>query len=155
MALTHRLKRHAAASIQSVSLRQVLAAILGAEMVILVIVPFLLGIAIKQRTLAPPQLDLQLGRLQLLAATTHTPDCDGYITPCSPKLIAPVGQEFYVIWVLTPTGQPAPPDERSTSTRLLILPLRQPRQNMRWSSQHAVRLALMSRPRDVYAKVDR
>lgn len=104
--------------------RQVLAAILGTGIVILVIIPVLLGIAIRQRTIAPPQLDIRLGALRLLAYATHPIDCDRYVTPCVPKILAPPAQECYVIWVLTRTGQRAPTDDWQTGIRLLILPLR-------------------------------
>jgi hypothetical protein len=116
-------KGHAAASMQQVSLRQVLA-ILGAGMVILIIVPVLLGIAIQQGAVAPPQLDVRLRGLHLIAYTIHAPDCDGYVMPCPPELIAPAGQKFYVIWVWTRTGQLAWADEWQTGARLLTLPLR-------------------------------
>ncbi len=70
-------KGYAAASMQQVSLRQVLA-ILGAGMVILIIVPVLLDIAIQQGAVAPPQLDVRLRGLHLIAYTIHAPDCDGH-----------------------------------------------------------------------------
>jgi hypothetical protein len=56
--LIHHRKGRAAASMRHVRLGQVLAAILGAWMVILVIVPVLLGMAIQQGMIAPPQLDV-------------------------------------------------------------------------------------------------
>ena len=117
------LKEHGAASMRLVSLRQVLA-ILGAGIVLLGIVPILLGIAIQQRTIAPRQVDVRLGGLYLVGYVTHTPDCDRYVTPCQPELMAPPAQDFYVIWVLTGRGQLASADEWQTGTRLLTLPLR-------------------------------
>ena len=109
-----------------VSHRQVLATILVAGMAILVIVPILLGIAIQQRTIAPSELDVSLGGLHLVGYVTHMPDCDRYVTPCQPELMALPAQDFdfYVIWVLIRTGQHAPADEWQTGTRLLTLPLR-------------------------------
>jgi len=87
---------------------------------------FGLGTAIQQRIIAPSELDVRFSRAHLVAYTTHTPNCVRYLTSCPPELIARVAQDFYAIWVLTRTGQPAPPDERETTTRLLTLPLRQP-----------------------------
>jgi hypothetical protein len=124
MVFIHKLKGQAAVNMQPVSLRQVLVAILGAGMVILVIVPILLGIAIQQRTIAPPQLDIQLGGLHLVAYATHTPVCDRYVTPCPPELMASPPRDFYVIWVLTRTEQLASANEWKTGTRLVALPLR-------------------------------
>jgi hypothetical protein len=123
MAPLYHSKGHAATSRRRVSVSQVLAAILVAGMVILVIVPLALGIAVQQRAIAPPQLDVRLGGLHLIAYTTHAPDCDGYVTPCQAELVAPAGQEFYVIWVWTRTGQLTSPEEWQTGTRLLTLPL--------------------------------
>ena len=109
-----------------VSLRQVLATILVAGIAILVIVPILLGIAMQQCTIAPLELDVWLDGLHLVGYVTHMPDCDRYVTPCQPELMAPPAQDFdfFVIWVLTRMGQQAPADEWQTGTRLLTLPLR-------------------------------
>ena len=83
------------------------------------------GIAIQHRTFAPRELDVWIGRSHIVTYTTHAPDCARYLTSCPPEPLAPT-QDFYVIWVLTPMGQPAPPDEREMGTRILTLPLRQP-----------------------------
>ena len=123
MAPIPHLKEYAAASMQRVSRGQVLAPSLVAAMVICVVVPLLLGIAIEQSALAPPQLDVRLGGLHLIAYATHPPDCDRYVTPCQAELVAPAGQEFYVIWIWTRTGQLDSPQESQTSTRLLTLRL--------------------------------
>jgi hypothetical protein len=114
------------ASIRRAHLGTVLASALGAGMVLLVTATVVFGLAIRCNVIAPPELDVRLGRAHLVADTTYIPDCVRYLTSCPPELIALPAQDFYVIWVLTPTGQPAPPDERETGTRLLTLPLRQP-----------------------------
>ena len=124
MAPIPHLKEYTEASMQRGSLRQVLAAVLVAGMVIFVIVPIILGIAIQQGAIALPQLDVRLAGLHVLAYATHTIDCDGYVTPCQAELVAPAGQEFYVIWVWTRTGQLTSSKEWQTGTRLLTLPLR-------------------------------
>jgi len=124
MALRPDLTGHAAASLQRVSLRQVLAAVLIAGMVLVVMVPLLLGIAIQEGAIAPPQLDVRLGGLHLIAYPTHAPDCDRYVTPCQPELMAPPAQEFYVIWVFSSTGQLTSSEEWRAGTPLLTLPLR-------------------------------
>ena len=126
MALTQRHNGHAAASMRRVALSQLLIAVLAAAMVLVVIGPILLGIAIHQRMIAPPELDVRFGGSHVVAYSTQAPDCIRYLTSCPPELIARPTQNFYVIWVLSKTGQPAPPDERETATRLLTLALRQP-----------------------------
>src|SRR5262245_16022072 len=100
MAPMSHLQDYAEEGMPRVSHSQVLTAILVAGMVILTMVPVFLGVAIQQRAIAPPQLDVRLGRLNLVAATTHALDCDEYVTPCSPELMSSPGQEFYAIWVL-------------------------------------------------------
>jgi len=112
---------HAVASVQHVSLSQVLITMLGAGMVTLVIVPVLLGIAIQQRTLAPPQLNVRLGGLHLLGYAAHTPDCPQY--PCRPERMGTPAQDDYIIWVLPPTRQRPSADAWLTGIRLLKLPL--------------------------------
>ena len=121
MALRPDLTGRAAASMQRVSRRQVLAAVLIAGMVIVVMVPLLLGIAIQQGAIAPPQLDVRLGGLHLIAYATHMPDCDRYVTPCVSDILAPPAQEFYVIWVFSHTGQLTASEEWRTGTPLLTL----------------------------------
>ncbi len=85
-----------------------------------------LGVAIQQRIIALPELDVQFRGSHVVVYMTQAPDCIRYLTSCPPELIARPTQDFYVIWVLTQTGQPAPPDERKTATRLLTLVLREP-----------------------------
>ncbi|SRR6266545_7157801 len=114
------------ASMRRAHLEAVLASSLGAGMVLLVTATVVFGLAIRRNVIAPPELDVRFGQAHLVANATHRPDCVRYLTSCPPELIARVAQDFYVIWVLTPTGQPAPPDERETGTRLLTLLLRQP-----------------------------
>ena len=89
---------------------------------------FGIGMAIQQRTIAPPPLDVQLGGVQLVAYTTHIPDCDPWnVTPCAPApdlmLSPPQAQLFYVIWVLRRTRQLDAADEWQSATQLLRLPL--------------------------------
>ena len=83
------------------------------------------GVAMQQGAVMPPELDVRLGRAHLMAYVTHTPACVRSLTPCPPELIESPAQDFYDIWVLTQTRQPAPPDEREIATRILTLPLRQ------------------------------
>jgi hypothetical protein len=97
-----------------------------ALLVLLVAGVFGFGIAIQQRIIALPELDVRFSQAHLVAYVTHTPDCAPILTYCLPELIRPPAQDYYVIWVVTRTGEPAPPDERETDTRLLTLPLRQP-----------------------------
>jgi hypothetical protein len=107
-------------------LGQILAVAVVTSMTLLLVTLVGVGIAIQYRTIAPSELDVWFGGSHVVAYTTHTPDCVRYLTSCPPELIALPTQDFYVIWVQTRPGQPAPPDERETGTRLLTLPLRQP-----------------------------
>ena len=126
MELTQGIKGHAEPSMRRVSRRNILAIILGAGMVLLVTSTVVFGVAIQRRAVAPPELDVRLGRSHLVAYATHTPECMRYITSCPPELITLPARNYYVIWLLTRTEQPAPPDEREIGTRLLTLPLYQP-----------------------------
>ena len=105
---------------------QSLAAVVTLSVLLLMAGMFGFGAAIQQRVIALPELDVRFGRSHVVAYTTRTPDCVRYLTSCPPELIGRPTRDFYVIWVLTRTGQPAPPDERETGTRLLTLLLRQP-----------------------------
>ena len=107
-------------------LRQILVVAVVLSVTLLLATLVGVEIAIQHRTVAPPELDVRFGGSHVVAYTTHTPDCVRYLTSCPPELIALPTQDFYVIWVLTRTEQPAPPDARETGTRLLTLPLRQP-----------------------------
>jgi hypothetical protein len=105
------------------SLSQMLAAALAAGMLCLLISSVLLGIAIEQDTIAPPQLDVQLGGWQVMGYVTHMPDCDQYVTPCPSELIVSPPQDDYVIWVLAGTIPLGSAGEGLTTRRLLMLPL--------------------------------
>jgi hypothetical protein len=101
----------------------VFASILAAGMVCLLIGAVLLGIAIEQQTIAPPQLDVQLGKWQLMGHVTHMPDCDRYVTPCPSELSTSPPRDCYVIWLLTGTRPLDSAGESLTAIRLLVLPL--------------------------------
>jgi hypothetical protein len=120
---------HAVASVRHVSVSQVLVTMLGAGMMTLVIVPLLLGIAIQQRTVVPPQLNVRLGGLHLLGYAAHTPDCPQY--PCRPEVMGSPAQDYYIIWVLPSTRQLPSADAWLTGTRLLKLPLQNPFNELR------------------------
>ena len=107
-------------------LGQGLAAAVTLSVMLLMAGLFGFGVAVQPDVIAPLELDVRFGGSHVVAYTTHTPDCVRYLTSCPPETIARPTQDFYVIWVLTRTGQPAPPDERETGTRLITLPLRQP-----------------------------
>jgi hypothetical protein len=126
MELTQGIKRQPETNRRRVSLSARLTIFLGAGMVVLVTSTVVFGVAIQRRAVAPPELDVRFGRSHLVAYATDTPDCARYIASCPPEFITVPAQDFYVIWVLTRTGQPAPPDERETGRRLLTLPLHQP-----------------------------
>ena len=107
-------------------LGQGLAAAVTLSVMLLMAGLFGFGVAVQRDVIAPPELDVRFGGSHVVAYVTHTPDCAPILTYCLPELIRPPAQDYYVIWVLTRTGQPAPPDERETGTRLITLPLRQP-----------------------------
>src|SRR5262245_66688969 len=68
-AVTRRSKMH------SVRIGQGLAAALTISGLLLIAGMVGIGMAIQQRTLAPPQLDMWLGRSHIVASATHMPDC--------------------------------------------------------------------------------
>jgi len=92
-------------------------------MVLLITSTVVFGVAIQRRMVVPPELDVRFGWSHLAAYATHTPECARSLTPCPPELIASPAQDFYVVWLLTQTRQPAAPDEREIGTRILALPL--------------------------------
>jgi hypothetical protein len=83
------------------------------------------GVAIQQRVIAPPELDLRIGGFRILAviaSPTHS-STDTVSTPCAPRRegCCASNQEFYLVWVLAATR--AIDHNRPISARLLTLPL--------------------------------
>ncbi len=127
MELTQDIKGHPEANRRRVSLRAMLAIILGAGMVLLLTSTVVFGVAIQRRAIAPPELDVRFSRVHLVAYATHTPECAQFITSCPPELITLPTQDFYVIWMYTQSGQPGQLGGiYEIGTRMLTLPLRQP-----------------------------
>src|SRR5262245_4278482 len=88
-------------------LGQGLAAAVTLSVMLLMTGLFGCGVAVQRDVIAPPELGVRFGGSHVVAYTTHTPDCIRYLTPCPPEPIARPTQDFYVIWVLTRTEQPA------------------------------------------------
>ena len=72
-----------------------------------------LGVAIGHGVVTPPDLDMHLGGLEIIAVTTGTSECSPY-TPC-PNLPG----DYYVVWVF----QKAALDHVSVSGRRLFIML--------------------------------
>jgi hypothetical protein len=98
MAVTQSITGNTEASIRRAHLGAILASALGAGMALLVTAAVIFGFAIERNVIAPPELDMRLGRAHLVAHATHIPDCVRYLTSCPPELIALSKQNFYVIW---------------------------------------------------------
>jgi hypothetical protein len=82
-------------------------------------------VAIQQRVITPPELDLRIGGFRILAviASPIHSSTDAISMSCAPrrKGCCSSSQELYLIWVLAVTG--AIDRDRPISARLLTLPL--------------------------------
>ena len=94
--------------------------------VLVVMSCFLIGAGIQRRTLAPRDLNLALGKFQLMAYTTNRPNCPPYggRKPPSSAICAADSiyspAEFYTVWVLMPNlSRPS----LTTFRRLVLLPI--------------------------------
>jgi hypothetical protein len=104
-------------------------ALAGALCLLVLMSCVLTGVGIQRREVPPPNLDLALGGLRILAYTTKRPGCPPYggrpppiSIPCSTDSLFP-SEEAYTVWMLARTRQRlgAP---RTTFRRLLLLPMR-------------------------------
>jgi hypothetical protein len=77
-------------------------------------------LAIQHRWVAPPSLNVQLSRLQLVAHTTKLPDQLPGV-PQEPMAFPSHMPDYYTVWVLTSAQQPSGQGE--TGIRILTLPL--------------------------------
>jgi hypothetical protein len=73
-----------------------------------------LGVGIRQGAVVPPDLNVSLNRLHIVAYTTDPIECRPYL-PCSGPT-----RDYYVVWVFR---EPAPDDLRDTGRRILTVPL--------------------------------
>jgi hypothetical protein len=78
------------------------------------------SVAIQQRVVEAPPLDMSLGTIHIVAFA-QTFACAPQ-TPCPPSLVSRQPR-YYVIWVLTPSEQPD--GTREIVRQLVALPLRQ------------------------------
>lgn len=84
------------------------------------------GMAIQQRIVAGPNVQLQVGSFYLVAYTTKRPTCPPYggrrpsdATLCTSESLYP-GGDVYVIWLVS---APQPGDRREIPRRLFALPM--------------------------------
>ena len=73
-----------------------------------------LGLAIRHGTVAPPDLNVALSGLHIVAFTTGRIECQHYL-PCLETT-----EDYYVVWVF---GLTAPDNVHKTWCRILTMPL--------------------------------
>ncbi len=73
-----------------------------------------LGVGIRQGAVVPPNMDVSLSGLHIVAYTTDPIECRPYL-PCPGPT-----RDYYVVWVLHTT---APDSVRETGCRILTVPL--------------------------------
>jgi hypothetical protein len=110
---------------------------LMATLTILVVGAIGVEAGIQRRILAPPQLDLRVGPLHLLAFSMgpqSVPACSSR-SPSSfdPNSLAACSQQFYVVWVLIQTGAS---DEKLWILQLLNLPIAGQRGSVVWLGRY-------------------
>jgi hypothetical protein len=101
--------------------RQLGCTLLAAFSLFVVLSCFLGSIAVQQRVVEAPQIDVSLGTIHIVAFA-QTFACPPQ-TPCPPTPVSRPRPSHYVIWVLTRTEQPD--GTREIVRQLVALPLRQ------------------------------
>jgi hypothetical protein len=81
------------------------------------------GAAVRAGAVAPPELDLTVGGVGLVAKGTNVPSCTFWFAPCRVRSLGPGGQ-MYAVWVV---WRPATsPREQPGALRLFAMHLSQP-----------------------------
>jgi hypothetical protein len=90
---------------------------------------FLAGAMIQRRAVAPPDIDLVLGSIRLVAYVTMRPNCPPYggrepsvSAPCSTESLF-VSEEAYTVWLLIPGRSSSSRLPHTTFRRLVRLPI--------------------------------
>jgi hypothetical protein len=98
--------------IHDLRLRQSLTVAVTLSLVLLIVGVIALGVAIQQRTIIPPELDVSLGGLRFVAYSTKPRDCwPAYLCSGTP-------QEYRVAWVFH-----EPNSVHETWHKILTMPL--------------------------------
>jgi hypothetical protein len=100
---------------RSLRLGQSLVVAVALSLTLLIVGVIGLGVGIRYGDVMPPDLDVALSGLHIVAYTTDPIDCRPYL-PCS----GPFSRDYYVVWVFRTT---APDYVRETGHRILTLPL--------------------------------
>jgi hypothetical protein len=90
---------------------------------------FLIAAVIQRRAVAPPDINLALGNVRLIAYVTKRPNCPPYggrkppvALPCSSDSLF-ASEEAYTIWLVIP-GRSSPSNlPRTIFRRLVLLPI--------------------------------
>jgi hypothetical protein len=98
----------------SLRLAQSLAVAVALSLTLLIVGVIGLGAGIRQGDVMPPDLNVSLSGLHIVAYTTDPIECRPYL-PCLGQT-----QDYYVVWVFRKT---APDDVPDTGRRILTMPL--------------------------------
>jgi hypothetical protein len=104
-------------------------AVIGALCLLLIMTCFLTEAVIQRRTVAPPDINLAVGSVHLVAYATNRPNCPPY-GGRKPPIAAICGSDSifssaqaYTVWIFFP-GRAGPSGlPRTTFRRLLLLPI--------------------------------
>ena len=92
---------------QQIAIGRIFGSVVVALALLLVMAPVALAMAVQQRIVAPPRSDLWLGGVEIVAYSTHYPECPPRM-PCPPDSVAPP-QAYYVLWIIDETATVAQP----------------------------------------------
>jgi hypothetical protein len=99
----------------SLRLGQSLAVAVVLSLTLLIVGVVGLGVGIRHGDVMPPDLNVSLSGLHIVAYTTDPIQCRPYL-PCP----GPFSRDYYVVWVFRKT---APDSVRETGRRILSVPL--------------------------------
>jgi hypothetical protein len=100
---------------RSLRLGQSLAVAVALSLTLLIVGMVGLGVGIRHGDVMPPDLDVSLSGLHIVAYTTDPIECRPYL-PCP----GPFSRDYYVVWVFRTT---APDYMRETGRRIFVMPL--------------------------------
>jgi hypothetical protein len=100
---------------RALHLGQHLAVVVALSLPLLLVGVVGLGVGIQHGAVVPPDLNVSLSGLHIVAYTTDPIACDPYL-PCPAQ-----AQDYYVVWVFRKS---APDYGRETGHRILTVPLR-------------------------------
>jgi hypothetical protein len=104
-------------------------ALSGVLCVLLVMSCFLTSVVIQRRVVAPPEINLAVGSVRLIAYPTNRPNCPPYgglkpssAIPCSTESLFSA-EEAYTVWVVISSRISRAVTPRTTFRRLVLLPI--------------------------------